>query len=39
MTGADAAQVLVTGGTGLVGRRLVRELLAAGASVRVVSRS
>jgi nucleoside-diphosphate-sugar epimerase len=34
-----AARILVTGGTGFVGRRLVADLLRDGASVRVLSRS
>src|ERR1700681_4517826 len=35
---ADSASVLATGGTGLVGRSIVRRLLAAGRSVRILSR-
>jgi nucleoside-diphosphate-sugar epimerase len=35
---ADSASVLATGGTGLVGRSIVRRLLAAGRSVRIISR-
>jgi predicted dehydrogenase len=36
---AKAATVLVVGGTGFIGKRLVRALLAAGHGVRVLSRS
>jgi len=36
---SSAQRVLVTGGTGLVGRRLVASLRAAGRAVRIVSRS
>jgi len=35
---ADSPSILTTGGTGLVGRAIVRQLLAAGQSVRVISR-
>lgn len=35
---ADSPSILATGGTGLVGRAIVRRLLAAGQSVRVLSR-
>jgi UDP-glucose 4-epimerase len=35
MSGLDGARVLVTGGTGFIGRRLVKALLAAGAEVTV----
>jgi nucleoside-diphosphate-sugar epimerase len=35
---ADSPTILTTGGTGLVGRAIVRRLLAAGQSVRVISR-
>ena len=36
---SQAAKVLVVGGTGFIGKRLVRALLAAGHGVRVLSRS
>jgi nucleoside-diphosphate-sugar epimerase len=36
--GANSPSILTTGGTGLVGRAIVRRLLAAGQSVRVISR-
>jgi len=35
----DSASVLVTGGTGVVGRAIVRQLLVAGCAVRILSRS
>jgi len=36
---SESASVLVTGGTGVVGRAIVRRLLAAGFTVRILSRS
>jgi nucleoside-diphosphate-sugar epimerase len=38
LVSAASSMVLVTGGTGLVGRSIVRRLLAAGRSVRIISR-
>jgi len=35
---ADTSRILVTGGTGFVGRSLVNELVAGGSSVRILSR-
>jgi nucleoside-diphosphate-sugar epimerase len=36
---SDRSQILITGGTGFFGRVLVRELLTAGQSLRIISRS
>lgn len=38
VTGATGAKILVTGGTGFIGRELVKQLLARGERVRIVTR-